>query len=145
VGPTDAIAAELERELGLEVDAELHGFEAHSLLLDEDTPEMWTLAWSADYPHAHDFLALLLASGSSANVTGWSDPGFDDLVAAAAATADASEQVARYDEAQAIVREEAPLIPLAYGDSWYLSRDGLQGAAVSGVGLLRYAGLEWAG
>ena len=60
VGPTEAIAAELEAELGIQVDVESRPFEQHSLMLDLDTPDMWTLAWSADYPHAHDFLGLLL-------------------------------------------------------------------------------------
>ena len=34
-------------------------------------------------------------------------------------------------------------MPLGYGGTWSLSRDGLLGASVSGVGLLRYAGLAW--
>jgi ABC-type oligopeptide transport system substrate-binding subunit len=104
---------------------------------------MWTLAWSADYPHAHDFLGLLLRSGSSANVGQWSDGEFDSLIEAAAATADPDEQTRLYDQAQQIVREDVPLIPVGYGDSWALSREGLAGATVSGVGLLRYGGLEW--
>ena len=37
-------------------------------------------------------------------------------------------------------RDEVPIIPLGYGGTWALSREGLLGAAVSGVGILRYAG-----
>jgi ABC-type transport system substrate-binding protein len=142
-GPSAAIAADLERELGISVDVEHRPFAEHSWLLDSDPPSMWTLAWSADYPHAHDFLGLLLRSGSSANVGQWSDGEFDSLIEAAAATADPDEQTRLYDQAQQIVREDVPLIPVGYGDSWALSREGLAGAAVSGVGLLRYGGLEW--
>jgi ABC-type oligopeptide transport system substrate-binding subunit len=141
IGPTDAIAADLRRELGIEVVVEQRPFTEHSMLLDSDTPELWTLAWSADYPHAQNFLGLLLRSDSRANVGGWSDPDFDRLLDSAAATDDASTQVARYSEAQAVVREAAPLIPLGYGGSWSLSRDDLRGAAVSGVGTLRFADL----
>jgi oligopeptide transport system substrate-binding protein len=145
VGPSEAIAAELEAVLGIEVDVELRPFEQHSQLLDRETPDMWTLAWSADYPHAHDFLGLLLLSGSSANASGWSRPDYDALVEAAAATSDEVEQAALYDEAQAILREEAPLIPLGYGSSWWLAREDLRGDGLSGTGILRYADLEWAG
>lgn len=144
VGPAEAIADELERELGLEVDVEVRSFEEHGLLLEFDPPDMWTLAWSADYPHAHDFLGLLLASDSSANMSGWSDPAYDALIDAAAATADLAEQEHLYGQAQSLVRDAAPLIPLDYGHSWWLSREGLRGGGISGVGLLRYAGLEWA-
>jgi ABC-type oligopeptide transport system substrate-binding subunit len=144
VGHAEAIARELDRELGLDVNVELRSFEEHGLLLEYDTPDMWTLAWSADYPHAHDFLGLLLASDSSANMSGWNDRSFDELIDAAAATADPAEQERLYGEAQSLVREAAPLIPLDYGHSWWLSREGLRGGAISGVGLMRYAGLEWA-
>ena len=74
---------------------------------------------------------------------GWANAAYDDLIDTAAATADPAEQAALYEQAQAIVRDEVPLIPLSYGDSWALSREGLRGAAVSGVGLLRFADLAW--
>lgn len=141
VGPAAAIAFELDRELGIAVNVEEWSFEDHSALLERDTPALWTLAWNADYPHAHDFLGLLLRSDSSANLGHWTNPAYDALIDAAAATADAAEQERLYGEAQAILREQAPLIPLGYGSSWALSRDGLRGAEVSGVGLLRYADL----
>jgi hypothetical protein len=35
------------------------------------------------------------------------------------------------------------MIPLGYGSSWSLSRDGLLEADISGVGLMRYADLAW--
>ncbi len=145
VGEADAIAADLQRELGIEVTVEDRPFDEHSALLEADTPDMWTLAWSADYPHANDFLGLLLRSDSSANMGGWTNAGYDRLIDAAAATGDADEQERLYDQAQTIVREQAPLIPLDYGDSWWLSRDGLRGGQVSGVGIVRYADLAWAG
>jgi oligopeptide transport system substrate-binding protein len=144
VGPVEAIATDLARELGIEVEVQRRSFEEHSTLLEYDSPDMWTLAWSADYPHAHDFLGLLLRSDSSANLGGWSDAAYDALVDAAAATGDAAEQERRYDEAQVILREQAPVIPLDYGNSWWLSREGLRGGLISGVGLLRYADLQWA-
>jgi len=143
IGPSAAIAQELERELGIDVAVEERSFDDHSAMLDGDTPALWTLAWSADYPHAHDFLGLLLRGDSSANVGGWANAAYDDLIDAAAASADPAQQEALYEQAQAIVRDEAPLIPLSYSDSWALSREGLRGAAVSGVGLLRFADMAW--
>jgi len=106
---------------------------------------MWTQSWSADYPHVNDFLGLLLRTDSSANMGGWSDTEYDGLIDAAAATGDAVAQEQLYDAAQSIVREQVPVIPLDYGSRWWLSRDGLRGAQVSGVGIQRYADLAWAG
>jgi oligopeptide transport system substrate-binding protein len=143
VGPAEAIAHEIERELGIRVVVESWPFDDHATLLDTDTPHLWTMAWRADYPHPHDILGLLLLSGSSANEGRWSDAHFDELIDAAAATTDPTEQRALYAEAQDIVRDEVPLIPIGYGEGWALSREGLRGADVSGVGLMRYAELAW--
>ena len=142
-GPAEAIAADLERELGLHVTVEVRPFDEHSALLVADTPDMWTLSWSADYPHVNDFLGLLLRSDSSANMGRWSDPAYDR-----------SHRCGRLHQrqhgadpalrcAQSILREEVPVIPLDYGDRWWLSREDLQGGQISGVGIVRYAGLAW--
>jgi hypothetical protein len=42
-----------------------------------------------------------------------------------------------------VLEREAPIIPIEYGESWALSRQGLLGALDSGVGIIRYAGLAW--
>jgi oligopeptide transport system substrate-binding protein len=139
------VAAELEAMLGIRVDVEVLGFEHYIGRLDgDDRPQLWTLSWIADYPHAHDFLGLLLETGSTSNYGRWSNADYDALIAAAAAATDEAEQAEHYADAQRMLRSEAPVIPVEYGDSWALSRDGLLGALESGVGMIRYAGLDWA-
>jgi ABC-type oligopeptide transport system substrate-binding subunit len=140
------VATELERELGISVPVEILDFESYIAQLDGvDRPAFWTLSWIADYPHAHDFLGLLLETGSSSNYGAWSDADFDAALEAAAATNDSAQQARHYADAQRVMREKAPVVPVEYGESWALSRDGLLGALESGVGLIRFAGLDWAG
>jgi ABC-type oligopeptide transport system substrate-binding subunit len=139
-----AIAHELERELGVRIAVETMPFDDFSDRLDHEPPQMWGLEWLADYPHAQDFLGLLLESGSDNNIGHWSNEAFDQALEAAAATGDPAAQERSYSDAQAIVRDEAPLVPVRYGVSWSLSRDGLLGGGTSGLGILRLAGLAWA-
>lgn len=139
-----AIAAELERQLGVRLASEVMPFGEFTRRLDDDPPQMWQLGWSADFPHPHDFLGLLLETGSDNNVGGWSDAAFDAALDAAASTADPIEQTAHYEEAQRIVADQVPLIPLEYPEDWALSREGLLGANDVGMGIIRYAGLAWA-
>jgi ABC-type oligopeptide transport system substrate-binding subunit len=139
-----AIAAELRRELGVTLGSEVMPFAEFTRRLDEDPPAMWQLGWAADFPHPHDFLALLLETGSSNNIGGWTDAAFDAALDAAAATQDQAAQVEHYQEAQRIVADQVPLIPLEYPEGWALSRDGLLGAGDAGLGITRYAGLGWA-
>ncbi|MFN8621871.1 MAG: peptide ABC transporter substrate-binding protein [Chloroflexota bacterium] len=141
---TDAgLAADLERELGMTVEVETMPFGDYSERLSTDTPQIFSLDWIADYPHPQDFLGLLLETGSSSNPGKWSDPAFDAMLEAAASSADPAAQEAAYVAAQRIVQDQAPVIPLRYGDTWALSRDGLAGANQNGLGFLRLASLAW--
>lgn len=139
----EAVATELERELGITVAVEVRPFDEYTRLLDSDPPSFWTLSWIADYPQPQDFLGLLLETGSSNNEGRWSDAGFDAALAAAAGTDDPAEQELHYADAQRVVQREAPVIPVSYGRSWSLARDGLLGAQESGVGFIRLAGVAW--
>ena len=61
----------------------------------------------------------------------------------ATSAADAEAATAAYADALAIVRDEAPVVPVSYGTSFSLVRDGLLGASQTGTGILRLAGLAW--
>lgn len=137
----DAIATDLKRELGVTV--RLEQLEGQFLRLQEDPPQMWTLGWVADYPGANDFLGVLLGTGSSNNYGRWSNPTFDAAIGDALATRDPERAQAAFERALEVVRSDVPAIPMAYGDSWALSRDGLLGAGQNGLGFLRLAGLAW--
>lgn len=138
-----AITTELERELGVTVQSEVMDFATYFDRLDSDPPAIWSLSWVADYPGRNDFLGVLLGTGSSNNYGRWSSPAFDAAIAEAGAATDPAAASAAYDRAEAIVRDEAPVIPMSYGTGWALSREGLLGAGQNGMGALRMAGLAW--
>ena len=139
-----AVANELERELGVHVTVELLDF---SDILDREASgehsKIWTQVWSADYPHANDFLGLLLQTGSASNQGRWSSTEYDALIATAAAAPTAAEQESHYAAAQQILRDQVPVVPVEALRGWALSRNGLLGALPSGAGFLRYADMAW--
>jgi ABC-type transport system substrate-binding protein len=137
----DAIAADLKRELGVTI--QLEELDSHFPRLHQDPPPMWTLGWVADYPGANDFLGVLLGTGSSNNYGRWSSRTFDAAISDALATRDPERALVAFERALEIVRTDVPAIPIAYGDGWALSRDGLLGAGQNGLGILRLAGLAW--
>ncbi len=145
VGYELTVAEELETNLGVDVQIEAQDFRDYIGRSHEaGSPGMFTMAWSADYPHPHDFLGLLLETGSGSNEGAWSNADYDALLEQAAATDDLEEQQALYTQAQEILETDAPIVPLAYGESWSLAQPGLLGAVESGVGIVRIAGLDWA-
>ena len=139
----EAIVDEVKRELGITLKAETMG-DGYFERLSSDPPAMWSLAWVADYPGRNDFLGVLLGTGASNNYGHWSSPEFDAAIAEAVSASDPAVASAAYDRAEAIVRDQVPVVPLSYGPGWALTRDGLLGAGQNGLGIVRMAGLEWA-
>ena len=141
-GIGDAIAAELEHELGMHV--ELDVLSDHLDRLTTDPPNMWLTGWIADYVGPNDFLGVLLETGSSDNYGHWSSAAFDRFIADALGTRDAATAQAAYERALAEVQRDVPVVPLFVSTDWSLSRDGLLGAGGNGLGILRMPGLAWA-
>lgn len=144
-GYDEAVLAQLRDNLSITVRFETLDFATLlGRLGGEDSPDMWALSWIADYPSPNNFLGILLGSDQSNNFGGWSNAAFDAAIAAAAGTDDPAAARAGYDAAEAILRDEVPTIPVSYGTSAALAREGLLGAASNGLGILRLAGLAWA-
>lgn len=138
----EAIATELREVLGVEVAYANTDFD--DLRSGDDPPAIWSVTWVADYPGSNDFLGVLLGTGSTSNEGRWSSPAFDAAIAEAASAAAPEEASAAFARALAIVRDEAPVVPLDYGVNWALAREGLLGATEAGTGILRLAGIAWA-
>lgn len=141
IAQAEGIVEDLRRELGVRV--RIEELDDHFGRLQTDPPDMWSLGWVADYPGANDFLGVLLGTGSTNNYGRWSSGAFDAAISAALATRDPIAARAAYERALGVVRDEVPVVPLAYGDGWALSREGLLGADQNGLGILRLAGLAW--
>ncbi len=142
-GYDGAIIAMLEENLGVDVEYATMEFGTYQERLATDPPDLWSLSWVADYPGPNDFLGVLLGTGSTANQGGWSSRPFDDAIADATAAGDPATATAAYARAMAILRDDVPAVPVSYGTSFSLVRDGLAGAATTGTGILRLAGLAW--
>ncbi len=139
-----AIVDEVRRELGIELASETMDFEPYFDRLAADPPAIWSLSWIADYPGRNDFLGVLLGSDSTNDYGRWTSDEFDAAIEDAAAADDAAAAAAAYDRAETIVQRDVPVVPVAYGTGWALSRTGLQGAGQGGLGIIRMAGLAWA-
>ena len=70
--------------------------------------------WQADYTDPSDFLDLLFHSGRSTNLTHFSNPQVDQLLDQANQTADLAESTALYRQAQALILQAAPVVPLFF-------------------------------
>ena len=136
---------QLHDNLGIDIGYQARDLASYNEELLTDPPAFWEMDWVADYPGADDFLGLLLGTGQTNNFGRWS--------ARATSTPPSSRRWPRlitasmqqaFDRAQAIVLDQAPVIPVDYGGGYSLARANLLGAVTNGQGLMRYAGLAWA-
>ncbi len=139
-----AIVRQLHDNLGIDIDYVIEDWSSYNQQLLTNPPDFWEMDWVADYPGANDFLGLLLGSGKTNNFARWSSSDFDAAIARALAAADETSMQAAFDQAQSIVLDQAPVIPVDYGAGYSLAAKGLLGAQPNGQGLVRYAGLAWA-
>ncbi|MGD0248235.1 MAG: hypothetical protein ABSB75_04195, partial [Candidatus Limnocylindrales bacterium] len=139
-----AIIRQLHDNLGIDIAYRAVDWDVYNARLLDDPPDIWQMDWVADYPGANDFLGLLLGSGQPNNFGRWSNAQFDQTITRALTAQDATAMQQAFDDAQAIVLDQAPVIPVAYGAGYALAAKGLLGAVPNSQGLVRYAGLAWA-
>jgi oligopeptide transport system substrate-binding protein len=75
--------------------------------------------WGADYPHSNNQLNGLFNCGGGNNDSQYCNPAFDALLFKAAAEPDQAVQEDLYKQAQAILMDDAPMIPLRFGLTTY--------------------------
>jgi oligopeptide transport system substrate-binding protein len=95
----------------------------NQIMADEMTG-MFRTGWQMDYPLIQNFLQPLYYTDASSNDAGYSNASFDRLIDRANATPDAKEAINTYKEAEALIVQDLPAIPLWYqnGSAGYSER-----------------------
>jgi oligopeptide transport system substrate-binding protein len=109
-----AIAAMWKEALG--VQTELYAEEFRALLQTiqarKDT-QVFRSSWIGDYNDAYTF-AQLLQTGFGINLTGYSNPRYDELLAQATREPDAARRRALLEEAERVMLADHPLLPIYF-------------------------------
>jgi oligopeptide transport system substrate-binding protein len=77
-------------------------------------PHMWLAGWTADYPDPDNFLRV----GEWRGTGGWEHAAYDGLVEGARRVLDQEQRVEMYREAELVLAQEAPIVPL-----WHMRRE----------------------
>ena len=136
----ESLVAELNRNLGVNVEIELvPSSERYFNNLDDVRGNLFAFGWVADYPDAQNFLDLLFFSGRENNGGEYSNPDFDALVAEAATIGNFEERLAVYRQAEALLIEEAALIPLRFATTFLLVKPHIDCYQPDGQGLVDFS------
>ena len=83
-------------------------------------------AWIGDYLDPNTFLDMFVTNGGN-NETGWSSTKYDELIASAGNTMDQSERYEFFQNAEKILVEELPIIPIYTYTTKYLLHTSVKG------------------
>jgi ABC-type oligopeptide transport system substrate-binding subunit len=108
---TDHLATQWKTNLGL--GASFEHLDASDLInrFENDLPNLWLRGWLADYPDPDSFLRYI----SWLPKTGWRNEDYDKLVEEARHITNQSRRMAMYRQAEQILVDESPVMPLHYG------------------------------
>ncbi|MFJ9685302.1 ABC transporter substrate-binding protein [Streptomyces bacillaris] len=84
----------------------------------------WRAGWQMDYPLIQNFLQPLYYTNASSNDGKWTNKEFDDLVDQANAETDKAKAITTFQDAEKVLVEQMPAIPLWYqnGSAGYSDR-----------------------
>lgn len=120
-------------EVGIEVEITLMESGAFLDAADAGELSLHLLGWGADYPDATNFLDYHFGAGSSMQF-GNQYPDIVDALTRGGQLADPDERYPIYVEANELIRDEAPMVPIAHGGSGVAYRAAIENAHVSPLG-----------
>ena len=122
----EAVQAIWQRELGVRIS--IAPVEQKTWVQNQQTLNysITLAAWTADYPDPLTYLGLFTGD-SSYNWTGWKNPAYDGLLAAAATTLDPHQRYEIFQQAEKLLLEDSPVAPLYFGVQTYLIHPAVHG------------------
>jgi oligopeptide transport system substrate-binding protein len=130
-----AIIQEWQQNLGVEVTVRQVETERLLYNLKREKDQMFTMGWIADYPDPHNFLDVLFYTGSEVNISEYSNPSLDALLDQAAVEQNETDRLAMYQQAEQLVVDDAPCIPLWHGTNYILVKPYVKGYELSTQGI----------
>ena len=102
---------------------------------------MFRTGWQMDYPSIENFLAPIFKTGASSNDGKYSNPEFDKLLTEAAAATDAAQANAKYQQAEALLANDMPAIPMWYSTATFGWSDKVTGVKITAFGTIDFSSL----
>ncbi|MCG7496109.1 peptide ABC transporter substrate-binding protein SapA [Vibrio sp. Of7-15] len=139
--PSPRKAAELIQadfaDVGIELELVTQDRFERTHLSDENRSDLILTGWIADNGDPDNFLRPLLscnAKQAGLNVAMWCNPDFDTLLDLARETNQLRHRLNLYHQAQNVLNELMPIIPIAHGIQYQASHQSLQGFQMSPFG-----------
>jgi peptide/nickel transport system substrate-binding protein len=101
--------------------------------------EMGLLGWLADYPDPTNFLDFHFTGTGSGEQFGTPFPDIVDLLSQAAVLSDQTKRQELYDQANELIKQHVPMVPIAHGGSAIAAKATVEGLLASPLNEEEYA------
>ena len=114
----DAVCNSIKNSLGIAAEGDSYpDFKSLRTKVSEHKMDTaYRTGWLADYPSEYNFLGPLYGTGASSNDGQYSNPEFDNLLKQGLAASNQQESEKFFNEAQEILLQDLPAIPLWYSN-----------------------------
>jgi oligopeptide transport system substrate-binding protein len=134
-GYLGAIIQDWRENLGVEISVRQMETDKFLYNLKEERDEIFVMGWVADYPDPHNFLDILFYTDSEGNVSEYSNPTVDTLLDQAAIEQNEDVRLSMYTQAEQIIVDDAPCLPLFHGTNYILVEPYVRGYELSPLGI----------
>ncbi len=136
-----AIQKQWEDHLGLQVVLEGIEPKVYYQRISQKKFQLAAGSWIADFNDPINFLETFKYKHGSTNNTGWEDPKYVDLLNRSALCKESNERKGLLSEAEAILLEQMPIIPIFHFALNYLQKDEIKDVVISPLGQVDF---RWA-
>ncbi|MEE8106331.1 MAG: ABC transporter substrate-binding protein [Planctomycetota bacterium] len=138
----DAVAIQIQldlKDIGVRATIKRMEWSAYIPATRRGEHSMCLLGWMADYGDPHNFLYVLMDKdnarvGSANNVSFYRGEAYSKLVHAAQEESDPTKRIALYEDAQRILHDESPTVPLVQIPDFRVVRKNVRGLYIYPVG-----------
>jgi oligopeptide transport system substrate-binding protein len=140
------MAASWRKTLGVQAGVYSREWKVHAEAVSDGAYQVGRGGWVADFPDPVTFLDLF-ESTNPLNTAGFADPTYDAMIAEAAATTDSASRMRLLSQAERVLIDKSPILPLFHFASFSLLKPYVGGYEDNALNLhlLRYVSLGTTG
>lgn len=135
----EAIEQQWKKKLGLNI--QLEGLEGKTFFNKRGHGDFQICSgnWLGDFNDPENFLNLFENTKNSINTTSWESAAYKNALASARASKDKTKRLKYYTQAEAILIEEMPIIPLYHISTIYAKHSYVRGVTITPTGFIDFS------
>lgn len=137
----EAIQDQWKKTLGVDVKLENTEWKVYIENLHQGKFQIGRMGWLGDFNDPINFLELFKEKNGGNNDTRWENPKFKELLNKSALEGDAEKRKAILKEAEAVMMDDMPVMPIYFYTNSWVKKDEVKGVQVDGLGQVDF---KWA-